>query len=137
MDNFRHFLTVDRQLAAVTVKNYLYFIEYFHRFLFPKEMNQTTREDITNFLSYLHTKGLDKSSISLFIVSLRNYFKWAYYTYLTDNLGQVDFFLKNIIKTKRDSKIPAIPTRDEILKLRTILKQFLQLNSWNKKLQAL
>ena len=132
MDKFESYLSVERQLARDTVINYLYFINHFKKFLFPKDMNQAAREDITSFLSQLQNRGLVKSSIGLYVVALRNYFKWAYYTYRTDSLAQVDFFLRNIIKTKRDSKIPVIPTKEEVLKLRSVLSQFLQLNSWNK-----
>jgi integrase/recombinase XerD len=136
LTNFENYLRYERQLAETTIRNYFCLIGQFKKFLLKdvlseKDLNKVNHQDISNFLSYLRSK-ITISSISLYIVALRSYYNWAYYFFKDESLGQLNFFLNNIVKTKRIQMVVPVPTREEVLKLRSILKQFLQLNSWNK-----
>jgi len=137
MDDFENFLRFERQLSEATVRNYLYFLGGFRKFLAqdlstPGGLRLVTQKDVSGFLSQLHARGVTKSSISLYIVAMRSYYKWAHYMFKDDNLGKVSFFLCNIVKTSRTFAIPAVPTKAEVLKLRQVLGQFLQLNAYDK-----
>lgn len=136
MSEFEKYLRYARQLSETTIRNYLFLIGRFREFLSQNiflggKLNSITRQNISDFLETLQKKN-SVSSISLYIIALRCYYDWAYYVSKDRRLGEVSFFLKNIIRTKRIRKIAIIPTREEVAKLRSVLSQFLQLNSWNK-----
>lgn len=134
---FEKYLKFERHLSEITVKNYFFVIRKFQEFLSTdlftsSDLTKITQQDVTNFLIFLKNKEISKSSIGLYVIALRTYYKWAYYFYKDEKIGKISFFLNNIVKITRDSKIPVVPTKEEIVKLRWILNQFLQLNSYNK-----
>ena len=136
LPRFENYLRFERQLSEVTTKSYLRMINQFKKFLTQDilnggDLNKANRQDVSSFLASLRDKNA-VSSISLFIVALRCYYKWAYYFFKGEDLGQLSFFLNNIIKLKRVRGVIPIPTRDEVVKLRSVLSQYLKLNSWNK-----
>jgi len=134
MKEFKNYLRSERQLSKVTIGNYLFLINQFQKFLSQTSegLNMITRQDISNFLNYLQNKGNVKSSINLYIIALRNYYKWAYSFYKDEELSRIVFFLYHKLKIEEERKAPVIPTREEISKLRSALNQFLQLNSYDK-----
>lgn len=136
MVNFENYLRFERQLSDTTIKNYLHLIKQFKKFLsqdvlMAGDLNKADRQTISNFLGSLREKN-SISSISMYIIALRCYYKWAYYVFKDEDIGQLSFFLSNIVKTKRVHNIIPIPTRAEVMKLRSVLSQYLQLNSWDK-----
>lgn len=138
MIEFEKYLRYERQLSDLTIRNYLVYTKHFQKFLSQgqglfahRELNKVNRQDISNFLGSLRNR-VSMSSTSQYIVALRCYYKWAYYILRSKNLGEVSFFLENIVRLRRNQAVVAVPTREEVDKLRNVLNQFLQLNSWNK-----
>lgn len=68
---------------------------------------------------------------SYYIVVLRVFYGWAAYKYKKDNLYDVNFFLKNIVKTKQQYTLPFVPSREDIEKLRVTLKTYKDILSYN------
>ncbi len=135
MKEFEDYLRNGRHFTECSIKHYMYFLGQFKTFLaqnlFSKDLNSAEEKDISEFLIYLKRRLCD-SSIALYIITLRCYYNWAAYRLKTSGTQNIAFYLKNIIKTKKTRKIVAVPTREEVIQLRRILNQFLQLNSWNK-----
>lgn len=134
--DFENYLRYQRQISENTTKIYLSLIIRFQKFLWQntdtkKEFNNVTPQDISDFLHFLQGKN-SASTIGLYINALRCYYKFAYYFCKIESLGQLDSFLNNIVKTKKNHSIAAIPEREEVSRLRLVLSQQLELNSWNK-----
>jgi site-specific recombinase XerD len=133
--DFENYLRYERQLSERTTQNYLFLVSRFQKFLSQnptkKELNNVTRQDISDFLRHLQEKNT-VSSVSLYVIALRCYYKWAHYFYKIESLGQIDSFLNNIVRTKRIRSVVVVPKKEEIVQLRTCLSQQLQFNSWNK-----
>jgi site-specific recombinase XerD len=137
MKDFKNFLTYERFLSNITVQKYVSDISRFGEFLqndlfFNKLLSNATKEDIGKFLIYIKAKYSNNNTITNYIVALRTFYTWAAYKQKKENLLDINFFLKNIIKTKKENSIPFVPHPEEISKLRITLKTYKELQSHDR-----
>ena len=78
IDNFIHFMQVERGVSNNTVLSYARDLEKFANYIKrrKKDMTQTTREDIMGFLMYLKDKELSSSTISRNLAALKTFWKF-------------------------------------------------------------
>lgn len=141
--DFENFLSYERFLTFLTIRAYMRNVRAFCKFLKSDLFSQiplldVKKEDISRFLIYLKQRETGKSpnTVASYIASLRIFYAWAAYKFSQNNLLDDTFFLKNIIKAKQELKIPFIPKREDIEKLRHTLKTYKELQAHDKKSYA-
>jgi site-specific recombinase XerD len=137
MEEFKKFLIYARFLSPLTIQKYIADIARFIKFLqddlfLNKLLSDTTKEDIGKFLIYLKQRYSNNNTITNYIVALRTFYAWIAYKYKKENLLDINFFLKTIVKTKQGNSIPFMPHPEEIEKLRKVLKTYKELQSGDK-----
>ena len=137
ISEFEHYIRFERQLSEATIEHYLFLLTTLQKFLRQditagSDLDKINRNGIAAYLEHLKTCGISKSSVSAYVVALRAYYKWAAYFYGTENIKEASFYLNHIVKVSRSRKVPVTPSVDEVALLRTTLRQYLQLNSYDK-----
>lgn len=138
---FDNYIRYERQLSQHTIERYQYTLKEFNTFLnsdivYKKRTDEVERDDISRFIVYLTNKKLSRASIANYISTLRMYYKWLAYMTKKDNLIATNFFLTNIIKIKKESQTPYIPSVEEVKSLRRALATYIDLLSYDKSLVA-
>lgn len=136
IEDFRKYIKYERQLSAETVNHYVQVLKIYDNFLHSditvaKELLDIDREDIGRYLAHIKDRQLSRASIVNNVAILRTFYKWAAYINGKENILRVNFYLTNIIKVKNESKIPYVPTREEVDKLRSTLREFTRIMSFD------
>lgn len=135
IEDFKKYVRYERQLSAQTVTHYIDILKMFDEFitgLDGKNMLNINREDIGRYMAHLKDQGLSRSSILNYITVLRTFYKWAAYTKGTESILQVNFFLTNIVKIRKDTKMPYVPSREDVEKIRNTLKEYTTLMGYDR-----
>ena len=130
--DFKEYLSYERNLADNTVASYLYFVSEFISFA-SKDVMEIQRDDIKDFIKYLRVRDLQNSSISAYVIALRSFYKWLAYTNKSEVLLQVNFFLNNIVRIRKERSVRAVVTTDELSKIREAIATHKAVLSCNKK----
>lgn len=132
MSKFKEYLLYERQLAETTIHGYIFFVSEFLKFT-SKEVKEICREDIKDFIKYLRNRGIQNSSISNYIISMRQFYNWLADLEREEKIVTLCFFLRKIVRIRRDKTVAEVPTKEELSKLRSTLHAYKQALSFNKK----
>lgn len=127
---FEQYIRFERQFAQSTVAYYLTFFRHFREYSateLKKDILDCTRDDICSFLAHLRNKGVSVSSVSNYITVLRCFYQWAAYKYGGEKLLSVSFYVRSILKTKKEWNPVVVPTPQEIEKIRGVLGEHLRM----------
>lgn len=98
-----------RNFSPKTIKSYLYYNKELLRFANYKSPLKIIVQDIKDYLDFLLSKGLSRSTIDLAI----NAFKFYYSTIL-----ERKFFDKNkIVRPKKEKYLPTVLSKEQIIKM--------------------
>lgn len=122
LGDYESHLRFERQLATTTIANYISFVKEFLQQI-KKHPNDCKREDVKGFIEHLRkSRCLSNSSVSNYVIVLRSYYTWLADLTRDQELIEMSFYLSNIVKIKRDSKVTVVPTPEEVAKLRKALQ---------------
>lgn len=132
LDDFSAHLKYERQLSPNTINNYVAFVRELTDYL-KKDLGDASREDMRSFFRFIdEVRGISKSSASNYIIAFRSAYNWMADTTQDESIIKMSFFLSKIMRIKRTSKIPPIPTNQEIVKLRKTLEAYKLAASFNR-----
>jgi integrase/recombinase XerC len=114
IDQFLHFLTVERNAAELTIKSYredlIALDEYLGQaYQRPADPAEITPLDLRGYVSAMHEAGYAKTSISRRLASLRTFFKFAQREGIAQNNPA-----KPLRNPRPDRKLPHFLSGDEI-----------------------
>src|ERR1700730_6362259 len=112
---FLTYVRVEKGLAHNTVLAYGRDLRKFDAFLAARRKRQVAevnREDIVDFLTMLYREKLDSRSVARYLVSLRNFFKFA----MMEQLVLIDH-TENLESPKIRKSLPSYLRVDEVDKL--------------------
>lgn len=135
IDEYREHLVYERQLADTTINNYVFFMCEFGEF-FGRDFLEVQTKDIKDFIKYMRTRGVSNSSISNYIIALRSFYNWFSNLNNTPEMINLAFHLSKVVRIRRDSGVPEVPTINEIDKLRETLHAYKSALSYNKRAEA-
>jgi integrase/recombinase XerC len=115
MSRFRDHLVAERDLAPLTVRNYLADLAPLRDFMADRDLNEfrdLDRRTVRGFLSWLHELGYVRTSIARKLSALRTLFRWLNRVGLADHdpLPPRGAF-------KLDSRLPRFLSQEEASKL--------------------
>ncbi len=115
MERFRDHLVADRDLAPLTVRNYLADVEPLRDYMAKREIPafaDLDRRDVRGYLAWLHELGYERTSIARKLSATRSLFRWL------DRIGEVErdpLPPRGTFKT--DSRLPRFLSPDEAERL--------------------
>jgi integrase/recombinase XerD len=134
---FENFLRYERNYMDLTVKEYLRSLKKFLRFLeedslSAKNLMNIENEDLSKFLTYLKNKPCTNTTIAHQVAALRIFYTWIAYRSNDDKFFKINFFLRTIIRMRKEHTIPFVPTPEEIEQLRNTLRLSKEVESWDR-----
>jgi len=119
LEDFFHYLQIERGLAENTLMSYRRDLNHYHIYLKQEgnveSWNTVTRNDMTRFLYTLKDEGKSTATIARMISSLK-----AFHQFLVrENLTESDPSL-HIETPKKERKLPSVLSTDEVEKLLNI-----------------
>ncbi|NLT96523.1 MAG: site-specific tyrosine recombinase XerD [Clostridia bacterium] len=115
LEEFLNYLFVEKGLASNTVDSYRRDLKSFFDFLIntnKKSVQDVSRDDIVNYLSFLKTKAKAAATIARHTAALKAFFKFLYQEgYLPENIAE------DIKRPKQQQKLPLFLTFEEVDKL--------------------
>ena len=112
IENFVHYLGVERNASQYTIRNYTHDLSDFFRYLISKNvvsLEFVDKQVMRNYMAYLINKGIVKTSISRKISAIRTFYKYL----LREDILKVSP-VDNIVSPKLDKRLPAFLTIDEV-----------------------
>jgi len=112
---FLSYLRVEKGLAQNTILAYGRDLKRFAKFLHAREkrrVEEVTREDVVDFLSWLYREKLDSRSVARYLVSVRNFYKYA----MMEELVRLDP-TENLESPKIRQSLPTYLRVDEVDRL--------------------
>ena len=97
-----------------------------------KSLLKIETSDISGYLAYLQEKQIDKATLCVLASVLKTFYSWANYYHGSLSLKKIYLYLVNVIRIKKDHKIPFIPKREEIEQLRLTLRRYKELISFDR-----
>lgn len=131
LEEFRNYLKNERGLAGGSVYNYLSNLKRFRLFV-KKSLLKTETSDISNYLAYLQGKEMDGATLCVIASVLKTFYSWANYYHGSLSLKKIYLYLINVVRIKKDHKIPFIPKRQEIEQMRLTLRRYKELISFDR-----
>lgn len=131
VERFKDHLENERRVADRTVKNYLYFLSRYLKFL-TKDPILTAKDDISDFLKYLYGRDISNGAVANFISSLRAFYSWMSFTYKHQNLSEVSYYLNKIVRVKFNNNVAKCPSPDQMDRLYQTITAYKQAYSFNK-----
>lgn len=121
---YKDYLIYERHLMENTVNGYIFRVYKFFLFL-NRDLKDTTREDIKDFVKYLKLREYEASTLTTYICSLKSYFGYLLYKdEKNESLLSISYLLNHTIKIKKYRRVPPIPNLNEVNILReTMLRQ--------------
>lgn len=114
---FEKYLNVEKNYSIHTINNYLNDINDFMEFINMNKINiySIKYNDIREYLNYLYSKNLSKSSVSRILSTLRTFFKWL----VRENKIKSNP-MELITSPKKDKKLPTYLNHDDVEKILNI-----------------
>lgn len=115
---FEKYLVIEKSSSKYTVENYCRDVTLFLEYMSKnniKCISNITYDDIRQYLSYLYTKELSKSSLSRNLSALRTFFRWLFKEGKIDNNPMV-----LITSPKKDRKLPTYINYEDVEKILNI-----------------
>lgn len=114
---FEKYLNVEKNYSIHTINNYLNDINDFMEFINMNKINiySIKYNDIREYLNYLYSKNLSKSSVSRILSTLRTFFKWLVRENKIKNNP-----MELITSPKKDKKLPTYLNHDDVEKILNI-----------------
>ncbi len=111
IDSYLTYIKVEKQLADNTIESYKNDITIFTRFLEKedKDVTQTTKNDIEDFLEELYDREYNENSVAHIITSLKSFYKYLILEKYTNDSPMI-----NIHSPKLERKLPVYLTFKEI-----------------------
>ena len=107
-DEFLSYLIVERGDSKATIDNYSIDLDQFISFEENKDISLLKREDISDFINYLSSKGLKTSSIIRRSTVIR-----LFYIYLNKE-KLIDVPLTGLYLPKNEKHLPSVLSTDEV-----------------------
>ena len=107
-DEFLSYLIVERGDSKATIDNYSIDLDQFISFEENKDISLLKREDISDFINYLSSKGLKTSSIIRRSTVIR-----LFYVYLNKE-KLIDVPLTGLYLPKNEKHLPSVLSTDEV-----------------------
>lgn len=107
-DEFLSYLIVERGDSKATIDNYSIDLDQFISFVENKDISLLKREDISDFINYLSSKGLKTSSIIRRSTVIR-----LFYIYLNKE-KLIDVPLTGLYLPKNEKHLPSVLSTDEV-----------------------
>ena len=107
-DEFLSYLIVERGDSKATIDNYSIDLDQFISFEENKDISLLKREDISDFINYLSSKGLKTSSIIRRSTVIR-----LFYIYL-NKATPIDVPLTGLYLPKNEKHLPSVLSTDEV-----------------------
>ncbi|MFH1552401.1 MAG: site-specific tyrosine recombinase XerD [Candidatus Omnitrophota bacterium] len=114
IENFIHFLEVERGVSQNTVQSYKRDLEKFAGYIGKtgKDVSRVKREDLTGFLMYLKDQGLSSSTIARNLAALKTFWKFL----VAEQVVRENVVA--VVETPRTWKnIPDVLSKEEVEKL--------------------
>ena len=108
-DEFLSYLIVERGDSKATIDNYSIDLDQFISFEENKDISLLKREDISDFINYLSSKGLKTSSIIRRSTVIR-----LFYIYLNKE-KLIDVPLTGLYLPKNEKHLPSVLSNDEVI----------------------
>lgn len=131
MEEFRSYLRNERQLAEGSVYLYLNILRRLRLFA-EKSLLKLNPSDISIYLNKLREKETDKATLCVFASVLKTFYAWANYHHPNKSTKKLYLFLVNVVRIKKDHKIPFVPKKEEIERLRNTLREYKELISFDR-----
>ena len=114
---FEKYLSVEKNYSIHTINNYLNDVNDFMEFINVNKINiySIKYNDIREYLNYLYSKNLSKSSVSRILSTLRTFFKWL----VRENKIKSNP-MELITSPKKDKKLPTYLNHDDVEKILNI-----------------
>lgn len=133
INEYEAYLSFERHLSGNTIKNHIANLHIYIQHLQPTSPTLVTEDDIRGFLSHLgKDRAVGSTTIGNYLMILRSYYNYLAYRSKDPHLMQVSFFLKNIVKIRKDVSIPVVMKRLEADQLRQVLNSYLEAYSHNR-----
>lgn len=112
IDNFLAMMAAEKGAAQNTISAYNRDLEQFLMFRAAQNPDIIDKQEIRNFIQYLHSRGFAPKTIARKLSAIREFCKFLYSEkYIPDNPAQ------NILTPKQEKPLPKFLTVDEIEKL--------------------
>ncbi|MBP1532287.1 MAG: tyrosine recombinase XerD [Alphaproteobacteria bacterium] len=112
IDNFLAMMAAEKGAAQSTIAAYNRDLEQFLLFRTAENPDIIDKQEIRNFIQYLHSRGFAPKTIARKLSAIREFCKFLYSEkYIPDNPAQ------NILTPKQEKPLPKFLTVDEIEKL--------------------
>lgn len=131
LNGYSDHLVIERRMSENTLEQYMRIINKFISFN-SKDLQETTREDIKDFIRYLMTAELKNSTISNHVIGLRSFFNYLADKTQRKEIMSLTFFLQRILKIKRERSVRQVPNNQEWERLRDAAQAYKVAASYNK-----
>ncbi len=112
INKFHNYIKYEKQYSEHTIKNYLIDLSQFKDNFDTDDISTITTSNLQDYISSLHTMGLDSSTIARKKSSISSLFNFFCKKKIIDKNP-----CKKLISPKRKSKIPMVMSIEEITKL--------------------
>lgn len=111
LDDYLAYLAVEKGDAKSTLETYEDDLKEFMDYERDTEVENLTKDDISDFIAYLSKKGLKTSSLIRKGTTIRNYFRYL------NQSGMVRVSLHGVNLPKKERPLPKVLTQDEVERL--------------------